>query len=70
MRKDRKQETLQEQLERISAELEQAKENVKRLKKEKKDLEEKIKIQELIDLDELRRENGKTIEEVKAFLKN
>ncbi len=54
MRKDRKQETLQEQLERISAELEQAKENVKRLKKEKKDLEEKIKIQELIDLDELR----------------
>lgn len=69
MRKAKKQETLQEQLERISAELEQAKENVKRLRKVKKELEEKIRIKELEELDELRRENGKTIEEVKAFLR-
>lgn len=68
MRRAKKQESLQEQLEGISIELEQAKEKVRILRKEKKELEEKIRIKELEDFDELRREKGKTMEEVKAFL--
>lgn len=68
MRKAKKQETLQEQFERISIELEQAKEKVRILRKEKKELEEKIRIKELEDFDQLRREKGKTMEEVRAFL--
>lgn len=68
MRKAKKQETLQEQFERISIELEQAKEKVRILRKEKKELEEKIRIKELEDFDQLRREKGKTMKEVRAFL--
>lgn len=68
MRKAKTQESLQEQLERVSAELERAKEDVRKLRKIKKELEEKIRINELEELDALRREKGKTIEEVRAFL--
>lgn len=70
MARTRKPITLPEQLEKVSADLEAAKENVRRLKKMKKELEEKIRREQLEELDEIIRANGKSIDDVKKLLIN
>lgn len=60
--------TLEEQLERITSEIESCETKLKELQKQKKELEEQIKMNRLAELDELISTSGKSFEEVKALL--
>ncbi len=60
--------TPEEELNQIIADIEMAEENLKALKKSKKALEEKIKMDRLAALDELIQQSGKSYDEVKALL--
>lgn len=60
--------TLEEQLEKIISDIEIAKENIKEMEKQKKELEAQIKMDRLTELDELIKSSGKTFEEVKELL--
>lgn len=60
--------TLEEQLEKIISDIEIAKENIKEMEKQKKELEAQIKMERLTELDELIQSSGKTFEEVKELL--
>ena len=60
--------TPEEQIEKLTADIEAAKEHVKEMEKQKKDLEEQIRINRLNELDELITASGKSIDEVKALL--
>ena len=60
--------TPEEQLEKLTADIEAAKEHVKEMEKQKKDLEEQIRINRLNELDELITASGKSNDEVKALL--
>ena len=60
--------TLDEQLEKITAEIDNMESSLKEMKKAKKDLEEQIKQARLVELDELITENGLSFEEVKSLL--
>lgn len=60
--------TLEEQLAKITEEIDSMKENIKELEKTKKDLEEQIKMSRLSELDELIVKSGLSYEEVKILL--
>lgn len=60
--------SLDEQLEKITTEIENMESSLKELKKSKKDLEEQIRQARLIELDELISEKGLTYDELKALL--
>lgn len=60
--------TPEEQLNQIIADIEQTKETLKSLEKSKKELEEKVKMDRLVALDELISQSGKSYEEVKELL--
>lgn len=60
--------TLDEQLAKITEEIENLKENIKELEKAKKDLEEQIRMNRLSELDELIVKSGLSYEEVKILL--
>ena len=60
--------TLNEQLTKISAEIENMETSLKEMKKTKKELEEQIKQARLAELDEIISEKGLSFEEVKKML--
>ena len=60
--------SLDEQLAKITTEIENMESSLKEMKKAKKDLEEQIKQARLVELDELITENGLSFEEVKSLL--
>ena len=60
--------TPEEELEKLTADIESAKENLKELEKQKKELEVQIKMDRLSELDELITASGKSLEEVKDLL--
>ena len=60
--------SLDEQLAKITTEIENMENSLKEMKKAKKDLEEQIKQARLVELDELITENGLSFEEVKELL--
>ena len=62
--------TLDEQLAKISTEIENMEASLKELKKTKKELEEQIKQARLSELDELITEKGLSIEDIKELLIN
>lgn len=60
--------SLDEQLEKITVEIDNMESSLKELKKAKKDLEEQIRQARLVELDELISEKGLTFDEVKELL--
>ncbi len=68
MPRGRKSLTLDEQLEKITNEIENMESSLKEMKKAKKELEEQIKIARLSELDELISASGKSFDEVKELL--
>lgn len=60
--------TLDEQLEKITAEIENMESSLKELKSAKKDLEEQIRMNRLAELDELITASGKSIDDIKELL--
>lgn len=70
MARGRKSYTLDEQLEKITNEIDNMEESLKEMKKAKKELEEQIHQSKLIELDELISESGLSLDEVKTLLEN
>ena len=68
MARGRKALSLDEQLEKITTEIENMESSLKEMKKAKKDLEEQIKQARLAELDEIISEKGLSFEEVKKML--
>ena len=68
MARGRKSLTLDEQLAKITTEIENMESSLKELKQAKKDLEEQIKQARLAELDEIISEKGLSFEEVKKML--
>lgn len=68
MARGRKSLSLDEQLEKITAEIENMESSLKEMKKAKKDLEEQIKQARLAELDDIISEKGLSFEEVKELL--
>ena len=68
MARGRKNLTLDEQLAKITTEIENMENSLKEMKKAKKELEEQIKQARLAELDELITEKGLTFEQVKELL--
>ena len=60
--------TLDEQLEKITAEIDNMENSLKEMKKAKKDLEDQIKQARLAELDEIISEKGLSFDEVKKML--
>ena len=60
--------TPEEQLEKLTADIEAAKSNLKELEAQKKELEVQIKMSRLAQLDELISASGKSLDEVKELL--
>ncbi|MBQ4523306.1 MAG: hypothetical protein IJA10_10205 [Lachnospiraceae bacterium] len=60
--------SLDEQLAKITTEIENMENSLKEMKQAKKDLEEQIKMTRLVELDELISSKGLTFEEVKEML--
>ncbi len=60
--------TLQEQLEKIDAEIEMCKEKLSKLKKKRKMIEEKINTDQGKELNKILRSKGKTFEDLKEML--
>lgn len=60
--------TLDEQLEKITTEIENMETSLKEMKKAKKDLEEQIRQARLSELDDIISEKGLSFEEVKKML--
>lgn len=60
--------SLDEQLAKITTEIENMENSLKEMKQAKKDLEEQIKLARLVELDELISSKGLTFEEVKEML--
>ena len=60
--------TPEEELEKLAADIEAAKENLKELEKKKKELEVQIKMNRLAAIDDLISASGKSLEEVKELL--
>ena len=60
--------TLDEQLEKITTEIENMEKSLKEMKKAKKDLEDQIKQARLSELDDIISEKGLSFEEVKELL--
>ena len=70
MARGRKNLTLDEQLTKITTEIEDMENSLKEMRKEKKELEEQIHQQKLSELDELIREKGLTFDDLKEMLSN
>lgn len=70
MARGRKNLTLDEQLTKITTEIENMEESLKEMKKAKKDLEEQIRQTRLSELDELIRDKGINLEDLKEMLNN
>ena len=68
MARGRKSLTLDEQLVKITTEIENMENSLKEMKKAKKDLEEQIKQARLSELDDIISEKGLSFEEVKKML--
>lgn len=68
MARTKKNISLDEQLAKITTEIENMESSLKEMKKVKKDLEDQIKQARLAELDELISEKGLTFEEVKEML--
>ena len=68
MARGRKSLTLDEQLAKITTEIENMESSLKEMKKAKKDLEDQIKQARLAELDEIISEKGLSFEEVKELL--
>ena len=68
MARGRKALSLNEQLEKITTEIDNMENSLKEMKKAKKDLEEQIKQAWLAELDELISEKGLSFDEVKKML--
>ena len=68
MARGRKSLSLDEQLEKITTEIENMESSLKEMKKAKKDLEDQIKQARLAELDEIISEKGLSFEEVKKML--
>ena len=68
MARGRKSLTLDEQLAKITTEIENMELSLKKMKQAKKDLEEQIKQARLAELDEIISEKGLSFEEVKELL--
>ena len=68
MARGRKSLSLDEQLAKITTEIENMESSLKEMKKAKKDLEEQIKQARLAELDEIISEKGLSFEEVKELL--
>lgn len=70
MARGRKNLTLDEQLIKITTEIENMENSLKEMKKAKKDLEEQIKQARLVELDNIITEKGLNFDEVKELLTN
>ena len=68
MPRGRKSLTLDEQLAKITEEINNMEESLKKLKATKKDLEEQIKLNRLSELDDLISQSGMSIEDIKNIL--
>ena len=68
MARGRKSLTLDEQLAKITTEIENMESSLKEMKQAKKDLEEQIKQARLAELDEIISEKGLSFDEVKELL--
>ena len=68
MARGRKSLSLDEQLEKITTEIDKMETSLKEMKQAKKDLEEQIKQARLAELDELISKKGLSFEEVKELL--
>ena len=68
MARGRKSLSLDEQLEKITTEIENMESSLKEMKKAKKDLEEQIKQARLSELDDIISEKGLSFDEVKELL--
>ena len=68
MARGRKSLSLDEQLEKITIEIDNMESSLKEMKKAKKDLEDQIKQARLAELDEIIAEKGLSFEEVKELL--
>ena len=60
--------SLEEQLAKITTEIDNMENSLKEMKHAKKDLEEQIKIERLSEIDELMIENNLTFDDLKALL--
>ena len=70
MPRGRKSYTLEEQLERITNEISNMETSLAEMKKAKKKLEDKIKMNRLSELDDLLTEKGITIEKIMELIEN
>ena len=70
MARGRKSLSLDEQLEKITTEIENMENSLKEMKQTKKELEEQIRQAQLSELNDLINERGLTFEEVKKMLSN
>lgn len=68
MARGRKNLTLDEQLAKITTEIENMESSIKEMKQAKKDLEDQIKQARLAELDELITASGKSFDDVKKML--
>lgn len=68
MARGRKSYTLEEKLQNVTNDIENTKMCLQKLENDKKDLEEQIRQQRLDEIDKLMTQNGKTFDEVMAFL--
>lgn len=69
MARTKKPESLDEQLEKVICDIKTTQDNLKKLRRMKKDLEEKIRIEKLDKLDKLIDSTGKSYEEVEKLLR-
>ena len=70
MARGRKSLSLDEQLEKITTEIDNMENSLKEMKRTKKELEEQIRQEKLSELNDLINERGLTFEEVKKMLSN
>ena len=70
MARGRKSLSLDEQLEKITTEIDNMENSLKEMKRTKKELEEQIRQAKLSELNDLINERGLTFEEVKKMLSN
>ena len=68
MARGRKSYTLEEKLQNVTNDIENTKMCLQKLEEEKKELERQIKQQRLEEIDKLMTQNGKTFDDVMAFL--
>lgn len=70
MARGRKSYTLEEKLQMVTTDIENTKLCLQKLETDKKELESQIKQQRLDEIDKLMTQNGKTFDDVMAFLVN